>query len=258
MRRGRTKAHRLRIGGMTSIAVLTTFVCMMGSVAWTWFLFQDESFDTLQKAMVSSMFLPVFAGLPAFYMLLKRFRALNFRNLRLQAIARRDGLTNCFNKMAFKRVVEGFLEETEVRNVRKKGALLIIDADHFKHINDTLGHEAGDEAIKAIAHRIKSVVRRKDSVGRIGGEEFAVLLRDADDTIAASVAERIRLAVGRDLTTQAGHTVPLTVSIGGAVFADEVQFTTLFRDADSKLYQAKANGRNRVEMGAVQVGSLAA
>jgi diguanylate cyclase (GGDEF)-like protein len=129
-----------------------------------------------------------------------------------------------------------------------RGALLVIDADDFKQVNDRFGHDLGDHALRQIAAAILATVRRQDLVGRIGGEEFAVLLSGADYAIAARVAERIRRAVNAIVFAPGGTPCPLSVSIGGALFEAPAPFMALYRQADQRLYEAKHLGRDRVAL----------
>ena len=131
---------------------------------------------------------------------------------------------------------------------RSAGALLVIDVDHFKRINDSFGHDSGDEALKVIAETIRGAVRAVDLVGRIGGEEFGVFLPGTDPNRTLAVAERIRAAISAAEFSPTGSRVGLSVSVGGATFADQASFSELFRRADQRLYAAKLNGRNRVEI----------
>jgi len=151
---------------------------------------------------------------------------------------------------AFTALVEGYLAQLGKASFpHKGGALLIVDADHFKAINDTMGHEAGDDALKLIARKIAGLLRTTDLIGRIGGEEFAVFLPGSSPMQAEVVAERIRLAVAEaDFVTTTGERKGLSVSVGGAVFDRRLDFADLFRLADRQLYSAKANGRNRVSV----------
>jgi diguanylate cyclase len=131
---------------------------------------------------------------------------------------------------------------------KREGALLIIDVDHFKNVNDSFGHDCGDEALKIIAQAIKGVVREIDLVGRIGGEEFSVFLPGTDPNRTQLVAERIRAAVSTVEFYPTGNRCDLSVSVGGAIYDREATFSELFRQADQRLYAAKQNGRNRVEI----------
>ena len=127
----------------------------------------------------------------------------------------------------------------------------MIDADDFKSINDLHGHDRGDEALQRIAATIKANVRDDDLVGRIGGEEFGVLLVGADFATAKGVAERIRHAITAIAFEPGGTEHKLSVSVGGAAFDQIVEFGTLYRFADQRLYEAKRCGRNRVHMAPV-------
>jgi diguanylate cyclase len=128
------------------------------------------------------------------------------------------------------------------------GALLVIDADHFKMVNDYFGHDCGDEALQLMARTIKASVRDGDLVGRIGGEEFGVFLKEASLDNATMTAERIRRSVATASFTPDGTDHQLSVSIGGAHFDSRISFTDLFRIADQRLYEAKQSGRNTAQL----------
>jgi diguanylate cyclase (GGDEF)-like protein len=165
-------------------------------------------------------------------------------NRRLEALASTDWLTDCLNRRAFTGRVAANLDHS-----RGSGTLLVIDADHFKTVNDRFGHERGDEVLQMIARAIRDSVREGDLVGRLGGEEFGVFLKGAGFEAAHGAAERIRIAVNALFVASDGLAQRLSVSIGGAVCAGDVGFAELFRVADRRLYGAKHAGRNRVELG---------
>ena len=127
-------------------------------------------------------------------------------------------------------------------------AAIMIDVDHFKRVNDSLGHEAGDEVLRQLGALFKTSIRGSDIACRYGGEEFAIILADATSEGARRRAEDIRAAVGRLELHHGGKPIGgLTVSLGVALFpyhADRA--TTLLRKADEALYQAKSAGRDRV------------
>ena len=157
--------------------------------------------------------------------------------------ARRDPMTGLLNRESFFATLDGLRRRTD------GGALLIIDADHFKKINDGFGHLVGDEALLAIAAAIGRGVRSRDLVARIGGEEFAAWLEGATIDEAAIVAERIRREVEAvAFESPSGGKVPLTVSIGGTLSAGQKTLSDLLRTADHHLYAAKRAGRNRVSL----------
>jgi two-component system cell cycle response regulator len=128
-------------------------------------------------------------------------------------------------------------------------SLMILDIDHFKSVNDTYGHDAGDEVLKVFAQRIKRVVRGADLVCRLGGEEFVVVMPDTPLAVAERVAERVRAAVqGGPFPIDPGatRTIPVTTSIGLAERGSDANADALLRRADKALYSSKASGRNRV------------
>jgi diguanylate cyclase (GGDEF)-like protein len=153
-----------------------------------------------------------------------------------------DGMTRLLNRTHFLRELDAAYGRGET------DVLLLADADHFKQVNDTLGHLAGDEALIRIADAIRRSVREDDLVGRIGGEEFGILLRGASAASAAEVAESIRRRV-EAIPWVSGH---LSVSIGGAAFADHRSGATeVFAQADRCLYKAKRAGRNCIALHSV-------
>ncbi len=158
---------------------------------------------------------------------------------RLAEKARRDDMTGMLNREAFFGTLDGSRRKTD------RGALLIIDADHFKRINDTHGHLVGDQALLKIAAAISRAVRTGDILGRIGGEEFGAFLVGATDQEATHVAERIRREVEAIRFRPDGSaTLPLTVSIGGTGCGPDSSVSELMRAADKRLYEAKQGGRN--------------
>jgi diguanylate cyclase (GGDEF)-like protein len=143
-------------------------------------------------------------------------------------------------------LVEAYLDQARSHAVADTGALLIVDADHFKSINDRLGHDCGDQALKLIATTIKDQLHGADIVGRIGGEEFAVFLPGADATRSFLVAESIRRRIREAEFAPDGRPCPLSVSIGGIAFSGPTTYASMFQIADRHLYKAKSNGRDQV------------
>ncbi|KAA6461791.1 sensor domain-containing diguanylate cyclase [Acidobacteria bacterium AB60] len=164
----------------------------------------------------------------------------------LEMKARIDVLTHVWNRGA----ILDILAAERIRGAPGAStALLMIDLDHFKIINDTYGHAAGDEVLRVVASRLRAALRPLDAVGRYGGEEFIAVLPGAALEGAAQASERVRQAVEKKPVPFGGHNIPVTCSIGcaasGNASADEV--TTMLLRADRALYRAKLSGRNRVE-----------
>ena len=160
--------------------------------------------------------------------------------VRMQRMAGTDALTAVANRRTFDAVLA-----REVERAARRGqplSVVMVDIDHFKRLNDTYGHQAGDDALRAIAAALASVCRDKETLARYGGEEFAVILPSAGSTDASVVAERMRRAVGKAATV-----VPITASFGIATTPDHGREPLeLLQAADAALYQAKQLGRDRV------------
>lgn len=172
----------------------------------------------------------------------ERADALN-RNLALQ-----DELTGLHNRRSIQRLLDQQL--AMLARGRRPLAVLLIDVDHFKRINDTHGHLSGDLALREIGACLLARLRSQDLVGRWGGEEFIALLPDTGIAGARKLAEQLRRAVEQlQVVSLVGKQMPLTVSIGlhACVPADDASREELIAAADKALYQAKQNGRNRVE-----------
>ena len=166
----------------------------------------------------------------------------------MQFKATHDPLTGLWNRGA----VLDFLQRELSRARREKSALgiLLCDLDHFKRINDTRGHEAGDEVLREVARHFKGAVRPYDAVGRYGGEEFLILLPGCDLPTTLERAEELRAAISAQPVQTAQGNIPVTLSMGVLVSRDwpQMDADALLRTADGALYRAKAAGRNRVEL----------
>lgn len=195
------------------------------------------------------------AGLIAYAVV--RIGRLKLLNGQLHQAATRDGLTRLYNRTAFKAEAERMIAAIgRRRSDPVELTLLIVDADHFKRINDTLGHGVGDKALVMIAAALAGGVRHDDLVGRLGGEEFAVLLKDAGPKEAMIVAERLRLMVNRLMVGSAAKPVRLSVSVGGVSFDRPIPFDLAYRQADINLYRAKKAGRNRSDVSDLLRGAM--
>jgi len=165
---------------------------------------------------------------------------------RLFELATKDSLTGLINRSSFLEKLKQVMEQQKCSDITS--ALLMLDIDHFKRINDTYGHATGDLALVYFAKRVESCLREIDVVGRLGGEEFAVILPNTNAEDALIVAERIRKAIESGSVITSSETVHFTVSIGGTmiVTADQERGVPLKR-ADIAMYIAKQEGRNQVQ-----------
>ncbi len=244
----RTKRILFRTSIVTAIAVAATYVISF-SMRWA----AGMPIDWL--SWVECLVVPIAIGAPigwyvfsqaenlqaAHGRLERAHLDLNKAHERLAFVARHDHMTGLLNR-------EGFLLQLEqCRERNDSHVVLIVDADHFKRINDRYGHPKGDEALMKIAKALQYAVRRKDVVGRIGGEEFGILLVSVGVEEGMQMADLIRRQV-QCIPWQPDADAPgLTVSIGGAAMDRSVaKVADVLRQADRCLYEAKRLGRNRV------------
>jgi len=175
---------------------------------------------------------------------------LRLTNARLEALSTTDSLTGVYNRRYFDISLEK--EYRRARRLSNRLALMMIDIDWFKKLNDQFGHQAGDECLKAVAHELDTAIGRShDLVARYGGEEFAIILPGATDAGAEALAEDLRQRIaGLEIRSErsGGDTLSVTISIGiaGKVPDRGSVPEELVGDADHALYQSKNRGRNRV------------
>ncbi|GAB4519402.1 MAG: GGDEF domain-containing protein [Roseibium sp.] len=224
----------------TAICIAAAFVLDSFSIAdrtWRW------GSDPLNNFIIPLLIAP-----PIFLYLLSRMRLLSIAHRELAQLAATDSLTSLLNRRAFAEKVEKLIRKAEPRSAHSTDALLLIDVDHFKTVNDCFGHDAGDEALALIAGVIRDCLCDADIAGRLGGEEFAIFLPGQPHDSVAHFAERLRQAV-RDLNfVPEGTPHTLAISVGGIIFDGKPSFRELYRRADKQLYLAKHNGRDRVEL----------
>lgn len=161
--------------------------------------------------------------------------------------AEHDSLTGVLNRRAIRDVLRR--ELARCRRENQTLGIMLADVDHFKRINDRYGHGAGDCALATVVHRISSTLRPYDLIGRYGGEEFLVIAPGCDLDLTQKLAERIRCAVGDEAVDLGNCKIALTLSLGITLGTAESDPEFLVAVADSAMYQAKRNGRNRVELG---------
>jgi len=170
--------------------------------------------------------------------------SLSARSQTLEHAALTDGLTGMQNRRFFDDALREYLEE--FRKIDKPVGLMILDLDHFKAVNDTHGHDVGDQVLKAVANCLKDMTRYHDVVARLGGEEFAVVAPNMNEDMLMKLADRIRKAIA-GLTILAGNVrLKVTTSVGLAVWDRKETADQFYRRADANLYQAKRTGRNRI------------
>lgn len=167
---------------------------------------------------------------------------------RLRDLATRDVLTGTFNRRYVEDVVRRELERSQ--RYSRPLTVAMLDADHFKNVNDTYGHPVGDDVLRAISDRCRALLRTNDVLGRYGGEEFVVVFPETNLDDARIVAERLRAAIAENPIAVGKHTLKMTVSIGLSTLAPGQDAGALLARADAALYAAKNGGRNLVRSSA--------
>lgn len=232
----------LRSGGSIGARVLLgTAIFMVSTQLWMfavpWLAISPETARSAVMALIALM--PTLTGV-AFLMMYNEATQAELKNL-----ARIDPLTGVNNRRALLEHLDRQMKRAAGRH--RPLAVLLIDVDHFKRVNDQYGHAAGDKLLLSLVNSIASAVRRTDLVGRIGGEEFAVVAPDTDLVAGVQLGERLRESVESASLRLDGRTLSATVSVGVACSTlDDRDREALLRQADQALYMAKSEGRNRV------------
>ncbi len=241
-----------RVLSHTAVTTLIVAVlAVLGTLTGNWLHGQE----TARVDYFNAVVLAVVFTVPIYGSLAFKLQQVRLLNLKLHDLASTDFLTGALNRGAFVTNVENRLTDGVTCSKTLTSALLVIDVDHFKSINDQFGHQSGDIALVRIADALRDALRTNDLIGRLGGEEFGIFLPDIAPDEAILMAEACRIAVEHCLFAPLGDEETLSVSIGVALARPQDNFTSLFKQADSRLYLAKSHGRNRVE---VETSALAA
>ena len=250
LRRGWSVEGSMRTVGLT-LSLANVALCLRGVHAY---MHPEEYLDLLQSSLGQGLtFLVSFLGLlgTGFGFVLASFERVARR---MEEMASVDGLTGCANRST----TDALLAHTLERG-RREGApvaFALLDLDHFKQINDRHGHQAGDAALRAFAIEVRGRLRNSDVLGRLGGEEFGLVLPATDAPGAARLVEQVREAVeALEVCCPQGQRFRLTVSAGVVVAASDSGLSAdrLYMLADRALYRAKDLGRNRVHVGEEQL-----
>jgi diguanylate cyclase (GGDEF)-like protein len=160
----------------------------------------------------------------------------------LEELATTDKLTGLYNRRKFEEVLTA--EIIRIQRFEHPGSLIIFDIDNFKEVNDTFGHQAGDEVLKRLSATVKAWLRNVDTLARWGGDEYTILMPETDLKGATTLAEKIRLGVTVQKIPKAGM---VTISLGVTEYRNGDSMESMLKRADEALYRAKRNGRDRVE-----------
>lgn len=234
----------MRLGLLHATAALTLCVIVAAGVIAQGVISIAGQGDRLIALIATTVCSSVLTPLVA-YLVLRLVFELHRTRQQLTALATHDDLTGVHNRRHFMTMVQR--EWDRARRYNMQAALLLIDADHFKHVNDNHGHLGGDELLRAIAKKVGESLRQADVLARFGGEELIVFLPHTDPLGALDVAERIRERVQALSVEWKTAKVSTTVSIGMAPMRKELpSLDWMIHEADTALYAAKADGRNCV------------
>ncbi|MBP6615581.1 MAG: GGDEF domain-containing protein [Aquabacterium sp.] len=224
-------------GVVALCAMLTGLSQLRPDWPWPWL---QSPLDTRQFVLTFvSVTLSILTSFVLGYIVVMRLVA------RLEHLSQHDGLTGLLNRRAIEALLDR--EAQRLERFNQPFSILLIDIDHFKRVNDRLGHPAGDQVLIEVARRLQVEAREVDHVARYGGEEFCVLLPHTEHEGALQAAERLREGVCERPITWGNATVPVTISMGLVCANDPREsLQSLLRRADAALYQAKDGGRNMV------------
>lgn len=246
------RLHRTVLAlGLPRATVVLVLLVWAFSLAVTFVVIRLTGQGSLVLGLTIATVCVLLSGPPVGYAILRLIFQLEASRQRIAELAVTDGLTGCYNR-------RHFMERAELELLRSRRhghplALILLDADDFKRVNDTHGHQCGDQLLREMALQCRASLRSTDVLARFGGEELVVLLPQTDLAGAVAIAERIRHQVQALTVRWQGQAVAATVSLGvAALHAGHLSVDTLIRDADQALYEAKRAGRNRVHGAPVQ------
>jgi len=230
---------RRQVYRMTAIITLFAVLIPVLTFALPFAFFGKAYFGFFAIAVFPAALIPLFLAPPIAIIILQMFRRQTLTIDKVDEYIRYDALTGVLTRTYL-------LGKSREQLAAGAGAFLMIDADHFKAINDTHGHDVGDEALKKLAEVLRKALTTEALIGRLGGEEFGVLLPGANQAKAAMAAQTVCSLMRFEAGTIAGHEIGMTVSIGCAVHGQGQSLELTMKRADAALYQAKRTGRDRV------------
>ncbi len=216
---------------------------------------EQQLLKTAVLSSVVALFFALFTSWAIYYSTLQNSRKekerlellVKERTKEIEKLSKTDALTGLWNRGYLEEMLE--MEFKRAKRNKEDISIIFIDLDHFKNINDTYGHQAGDEVLRTASIKIKESLRETDFVGRYGGEEIVVILPEANSEEATKIAEQIRVKLATEPIVFQEHSIPVTASFGVSHLRHEHEnHLMLFAEADEALYSAKELGRNRVEV----------
>ena len=212
-------------------------------------LYMNDALEKVRPFVYVANILIVFIALSFFSILfiietVVAYNKLYSQNKQLDTIANTDPLTGLYNRRTMTRHIIDFFSDYEI--TRQPFSIIICDIDDFKIINDTYGHECGDEVLRSLSQIYENLTRDKDFLCRWGGEEFLILLKNTDLNDARTIADRIRANVENSEIIYNDTTIKITITLGVASVTEKQDYNALFKLADERLYIGKNSGKNIV------------
>lgn len=243
-----TKHYLLKASLLAVISFLLYSTCYLVSTKYEP-VYQSDTLTEIAPYIYIVNMLITFAALTFFSILflietVDAYNSLYSKNQELNTIANTDPLTGLYNRRTMSEHVRKLYEDTQVSQTQF--SLIICDIDDFKLVNDTYGHECGDEVLKAISRQLSTLTRGHDFLCRWGGEEFLILLQNIDVEMARTIAERIRGKLADTDIPYQNETIRITMTFGVASSGEVESYDDLFKLADHRLYQGKNSGKNVV------------
>ena len=242
---------RQRAVGLLGIGMLVLLAFDTGSMQFT--VFGNETISGLDHGLFTVLSLFQYLALSGCVLFLQaqtrtHESRLQYERENLQKLAIKDGLTGLYNRKFMEELISDAINRS--KRTHTPLALLMIDVDYFKQINDNFGHNAGDETLLSLTHLLDSHKRSTDYLGRWGGDELVLLLTNTDLSGAANLAEKLRQLVHQHLFA---HKKQLSISLGASEYQDGDSPASFIAQADAALYQAKRSGRNKVKLHAENI-----
>lgn len=236
--------HDKMIFNLVARGLIIMLVAMTASVIIVSWTSSDLPPDLYLRSIRAALFIPMLISPPISLWV----GFLNYRYFELHCkvewLADHDEMTGLLNLRAFRSAATKMLDQYRDARLAQPVILLLADIDHFKHVNDRLGHDAGDEAIKHIANILTRLGAQGAAAARLGGDEFAILTNWTGLADARVLAASICSAIEQSTCVYQGHSIPLTVSLGVAIGSRVEHLNSILRRADEQLYNSKREGRN--------------
>lgn len=231
--------------GRLPVTILVTAFAVLSSVAITSLIDHIMHRPLPLSGLIAAITAPLFLAPLCTWAILGLLFKLHGMREEMRALATYDHLTGVYSRRALLEISNQYFEVAKRES--KRIAVLYIDIDHFKQINDEYGHANGDVVLRTVAAEIGGAIRKSDVLGRHGGEEFVITLLDVGEDEALTVAENLRKIVGERTISIGPHVVPTSISIGISISRQGVHTSLdeLIKEADHALYASKNGGRNR-------------